>query len=67
MTKPQPIYTSANCQPAYQLNWSLALFWRTPVAGADWLTELTEVTEKDGVRILKYSPKYSHDAGMRYY
>jgi len=51
-----PIYTPANCNPAYQLNWSLSLFWRVPAAKleSDWLPSLQIATEKDGVRILRY-------------
>ena len=59
MDQPQslkPIYTPDNCNPAYQLNWSLTLFWR--VSGAelepDLISSLKNATEKDGVRILKY-------------
>ena len=29
MAVPTPIYTTENSKAAYQLNWSLALFWRT--------------------------------------
>ena len=28
MAVPTPIYTTENSKAAYQLNWSLALFWR---------------------------------------
>jgi REP element-mobilizing transposase RayT len=51
---PTPIYTSANCRSAYQLNWSLALFWHAPVQDADWLAELQATVEPDGVRILEH-------------
>lgn len=47
-----PIYTPANCKAAYQLNWSLNIFWREEQASADWLEALKGETEKDGVRIL---------------
>jgi REP element-mobilizing transposase RayT len=49
-----PIYTRDNCNAAYQLNWSLALFWREPIAESGWLEELPQATEADGVRILEH-------------
>jgi len=54
MNAPTPIYTSENCRAAYQLNWSLALFWSGPTADDAWLAELQVATEPDGVRILKH-------------
>lgn len=50
----QPIYTPDNCKIAYQLDWSLAVFWRTPPDGDDWLAPLKVSTESDGIRILKH-------------
>jgi len=59
----EPIYTAENCKPAYQLFWSLALFWHAPAPdAAAWLTTLKEAVEPDGVRILEHhqrSPKVS--------
>jgi len=49
-----PIYTAANCGTAYQLNWSLSVFWRQPVAEAPWLEGLQAATEPDGVRVLRH-------------
>jgi REP element-mobilizing transposase RayT len=54
MTSPTPIYTLENCHPAYQLNWSLSVFWREPPPDAGWLDALTQATEPDGVRILNH-------------
>ncbi len=49
-----PIYTAANCTPAFQLRWSLALFQhQTLPEPGDWLEPLKQVVEKDGVRILE--------------
>jgi REP element-mobilizing transposase RayT len=51
----QPLYTAANTVPAYQLNWGLTLFWRErPLSDATWLAELQQVTEPDGVRVIKH-------------
>jgi len=51
----EPIYTPANTTAAYQLNWSLTLFWRAAAADdSTWLRALGTVTEPDGVRILKH-------------
>jgi REP element-mobilizing transposase RayT len=54
MSAPAPIYTSENCRAAYQLNWSLTLFWRQPVVDSDWLSDLTRAMEPDGVRVLEH-------------
>jgi REP element-mobilizing transposase RayT len=56
MSSPSPIYTIDNCHSAYQLNWSLSIFWRESVQGQDavWLTALQAATEPDGVRILEH-------------
>jgi REP element-mobilizing transposase RayT len=51
---PQPIYTAENCPAAYQLDWSLTVFWHTPPGTEDWLVALQEATEPDGVRILNH-------------
>lgn len=51
---PDPIYTTLNCQAAYQLNWMLSIFWNEPVESSPWLDNLKEATEPDGVRILKH-------------
>lgn len=51
----QPIYTADNSTPAYQLNWGLTIFWRSaPVSDDVWLADLQEITEPDGVRVLKH-------------
>ena len=51
---PQPLYTACNCRGAYQLNWTLSVFWREPVTSAPWLDALKQATEPDGVRILEH-------------
>jgi REP element-mobilizing transposase RayT len=54
MPPPAPIYTAENCRPAYQLNWSLTVFWNHPAEGAEWFADLRRVTEPDGVRLLEH-------------
>ena len=54
MGQPEPIYTADNIRIAYQLNWSLTVFWKSPPSTVDWLAELVTVTERDGVRILQH-------------
>jgi len=50
-----PIYLPENCTPAYQLNWSVALFGRSTFPAPDaWLGALKTATESDGVRILEH-------------
>ena len=51
---PDAIYTPDNCKSAYQLNWAVSLFWHEPPEDCQWLAELSEATERDGVRILKH-------------
>lgn len=50
----RPIYTPENCKAAYQLIWSLTVFWRNPPGTDTWLDELKGATENDHVRILKH-------------
>lgn len=52
--RPEPIYTPDNCSTAYQLDWSVTLFWRQIPATDEWLVELMPVTEADGVRVLRH-------------
>ena len=49
-----PIYTPNNCKFAYQLRWSLTLFWRSTPISDNWLSALRPVTKADGVRILRH-------------
>ena len=52
---PAPLYTAENCRAAYQLNWSVSIFWRTsPPRESEWLDALKTSTEADGVRILEH-------------
>jgi len=54
---PNPLYTPENCEPAYQLRWSLALFANAKLPPSDtWLDALKLAVEADGVRILEYRP-----------
>src|SRR4030095_13938989 len=54
----KPLYTAANCRPAYELRWSLALFCTTDVPPAEiWVAELKQSVERDGVRILEHLQK----------
>src|SRR5688572_5060192 len=51
----EPLYTATNTEPAYQLNWGLTLFWRDRMLpDTDWLAELQQITEPDGVRVIKH-------------
>jgi REP element-mobilizing transposase RayT len=56
-----PIYTIENCRPAYQLNWSLTVFWNHPMQSAEWFPELQKATEKDHVRLLEH---FFHEPGI---
>jgi REP element-mobilizing transposase RayT len=58
MPPPAPLYTAANCNVAYQLNWSLSVFWTAPSPSpAEWLDALRSAVEPDGVRILEHHPR----------
>lgn len=51
---PEPIYTTENCEPAYQLNWSVSLFASAALPPiSNWDQPLRDVAERDGVRILE--------------
>jgi REP element-mobilizing transposase RayT len=55
---PAPIYTVENCRAAYQLNWSLSLFWCAPAPPSDqWFAQLQQAAEIDGVRVLEHRAK----------
>lgn len=54
MPAPRPLYTAETIHVAYQLNWSVTLFWRDPITSDEWLVPLREATESDGVRILEH-------------
>ena len=58
MPTKEPRYTADNCKCSYQLNWTLTLFWKEPaIPEDDWIAQLSEAVEKDGVRILEYREK----------
>lgn len=50
----QAIYTKENIKVAYQLLWSLSVFWREAPFSDNWLEELKPIAEADGVRILEH-------------
>ena len=55
---PKPLYTPENCNVAYQLRWSLALFANAQLPSPDtWLGQLKQAVEADGVRLLEHSLK----------
>lgn len=61
MTQLQPIYTPENCKAAYQLDWSLAVFWNdAPPPESDWLDALRKATKADGVRVLEHRLTEAH-------
>ena len=51
----EPIYTPQNCQPAYQLDWSYSVFWRTAPRESSWFFKLQEACEPDGIRVLEHA------------
>ena len=42
-----PIYHRDNCSFCAPLRWGLTVFWRTPIAGAPWLADLTRALERE--------------------
>jgi REP element-mobilizing transposase RayT len=50
----RPIYTSENIEVAFQLDWSLTIFWRESLWTDDWFESLRRVLESDGIRLLKH-------------
>lgn len=57
LAKVDPIYIPSNCKAAYQLNWSLSIFWRGRPLDENWFATLIAQTEADGVRILNHASK----------
>ena len=52
---PDPIYTADNIRLAYELRWSVAVFWsHSAQSPTTWLKPLQDATEPDGVRILEH-------------
>lgn len=49
-----PLYHPANIHLAFQLNWSVTLFWKHPETSCGWLSALREIVERDDVRILEH-------------
>ena len=52
--KPQAVYSGENIEVAYQLDWSLTIFWRKPLWTDDWFESLHAAMEPDGIRLLKH-------------
>ena len=48
----QPVYTLDNTTFCGPLRWGLTVFWRTSIAEAPWLADLTLALELDGLRLL---------------
>jgi|GEM_PF-4586808 len=52
---PDPLYTRENTNFAWQLKWSLTLFWKQPAPTDTWFYDLRTATELDGLRLLEVS------------
>jgi len=51
----RPLYTAENCtNPAFQLDWSVTVFWNRPMSDDGWYADLQRDTETDGVRVLEH-------------
>ena len=50
----EPVYTSDVVTPAWQLIYSLTVFWKISPGTDSWLAELTAQVEADGLRILEH-------------
>lgn len=51
---PEAIYTPENINVAYQLDWSLTIFWRKAQWADDWFEPLQQAVERDGIRLLRH-------------
>lgn len=51
---PRAVYSRENIEVAFQLDWSLTIFWRKPPWTDNWFGELQTVMESDGIRLLKH-------------
>ena len=50
----EPVYTSNNVTPAWQLIYSLTVFWKNSLGTDSWLVQLSPQVEADGLRILEH-------------
>lgn len=48
------LYLSNSTTAAWQLDWSLTVFWRSSPMTDDWLNDLREALEPDGIRLLEH-------------
>lgn len=48
------IYLADSTAAAWQLDWSLTVFWRSPPITDDWLHDLRDALEPDGIRLLEH-------------
>ena len=58
--KPLAVYSGENIEVAYQLDWSLTIFWREPLWTDDWFELLQQALEPDGIRLLKHRFSQPH-------
>ncbi len=54
MTARTPIYLPQTTSAAWQLDWSLTVFWQKAPFANDWLEELQTSLESDGIRLLEH-------------
>ncbi len=54
MTTRTPIYWPQSTAAAWQLDWSLTVFWRKAPFANDWLDDLRTSLEPDGIRVLEH-------------
>lgn len=50
----EAIYLADSTVAAWQLDWSLTVFWRSPPMTDDWLDDLRGALEPDGIRLLEH-------------
>lgn len=50
-----PLYELGNSHAAFELRWSLSIFWRAPAPDVGiWFGALREEARRDGVRVLEH-------------
>jgi REP element-mobilizing transposase RayT len=54
MSSPTAIYTPQNCKFSCPLQWGLTVFWKQPPPDDSWFSELSALTESDGIRLFSH-------------
>ena len=54
MAASPPLYSRVNCLFAYQLHWTLLLYWRYKVSDAKWWSGVQRQAAEDGIQLVRH-------------